>query len=125
MEIGEIGDFEPNAQNCDIDNKAVEAGIAIEKKIDTDGLNNNSKNQTEYGAVIADLGGSIETGSVIQGQSYNQADPPATNLTLETVSALRTHKSSELYTRTRTRAILRPTKTTSAPALTIGRWPIN
>lgn len=57
------------------------AGIEIKRRIDTDGLGNNTQNQTEYGTILADKGSGVETGIVVQGQSYNQADPPATNLT--------------------------------------------
>lgn len=77
----EIGEFEPNAENCDIDHEAVQAGIEIKRRINTDGIPNNTQDQTEYGAILGDKGLGVETGIVVQGQSYNQADPPATNLT--------------------------------------------
>jgi hypothetical protein len=70
--IGEIGEFQPNAENCDIDQEAVQAGIEIKQRIDTDGIPNNTQDQTEYGAIIGQVGPDVRVGTVVQGTSYNQ-----------------------------------------------------
>ncbi len=72
-------EFEPNWVNCDVDGPAVQAAIAIKPEIDTDGLS--GTNQTEYGAILGDNGSGVQIGSIVQGQSYNQSNPPTTNLT--------------------------------------------
>lgn len=72
-------EFEPNSINCDVDGPAVRVALEIKQQIDTDGLS--GTNQTEYGAVLGDSGSGVRIGSVVQGQSYNQSNPPATNLT--------------------------------------------
>lgn len=81
MEIGEMDNFEPNAENCDIDEQAVRASLGIKKAVDTDGIPNNTQNQTEYGAIIGEVGPEVQVGSIVQGQSYNQASPPSIDYT--------------------------------------------
>ena len=88
MSIGEIGEFQPNAENCDIDHEAVQAGIEIKRRVDTDGIPNNTQNQTEYGAIIGQVGPDVKVGTVVQGTSYNQS-PQATTDYLASWSSLR------------------------------------
>lgn len=73
----EFVEFEPNAVNCDVDNAAVDAALAIKRRIDTDGIPNNTQDQTEYSAIIGQVGPDVKVGTVVQGTSYNQS-PPAT-----------------------------------------------